>query len=122
MKDFKQYILSESVDLSQLDAKVKSFVVGAQKIIDDYYKQHNFNVALKPTLRADRGKKYIKLVAVQAGAQLGSAHTFIDTTTGDVLKPASYSAPAKGVRGNVFDSQNGLGRMGPHGPEYNNSR
>lgn len=121
MKDFKQYLLSEAVDLTQFDDKLKSFVAGAQKIIDDYYTHNKLNMPTKPTLRADKGKKFVKVVTLQAhtGSQAGSVHVFIDMTNGDVLKPASWATPAKGARGNIFDAKNGLGRMGPHGPEYN---
>lgn len=45
-------------------------------------------------------------------------HCFVDMTTGDVLKPASWKTPAKHARGNIFDAQNGLGSMGEHGPAY----
>ncbi|WP_315729882.1 hypothetical protein [Bradyrhizobium sp. SZCCHNRI2010] len=45
-------------------------------------------------------------------------HCFVDKATGDVLKPASWDKPAKHARGNIFDAQNGLGRMGPYGPAY----
>jgi hypothetical protein len=51
--------------------------------------------------------------------ETGSVHSFIDRTTGDVLLPAGWKTPAKGARGNIHDAQNGLGRMGPHGPAYN---
>lgn len=47
-----------------------------------------------------------------------SAWAFIDRTTGDVLKPATFKAPAKHARGNIFDPQNGMGSMGPYGPAY----
>ena len=33
---------------------------------------------------------------------LNSVHAFIDQKTGDVFKPASFKAPAKGVRYNVL--------------------
>ena len=29
---------------------------------------------------------------------------FVDRATGDIYKPASFRAPAKGVRGNIFKS------------------
>ena len=47
-----------------------------------------------------------------------SAWAFIDRTTGDVLKPATYRAPAKHARGNIFDASNGMASMGPYGPAY----
>ena len=35
-----------------------------------------------------------------------------------VLLPASWKAPAKHARGNIFDDDNGLRTMGPYGPGY----
>jgi hypothetical protein len=47
-----------------------------------------------------------------------SAFCFIDKATGDVLKAASWAAPAKHARGNIFDESNGLAKIGPYGPAY----
>ena len=44
---------------------------------------------------AKPGKKYIKLVSKD------SVFAFIETETGNIFKPASYAAPAKGIRGNI---------------------
>jgi len=45
-------------------------------------------------------------------------HTFIDKLTGDILKPASWKAPARHARGNLYDPHNGLSRITEYGPEY----
>ena len=58
------------------------------------------------------GKRYIRITCDR------SVHAFVDKTNGDVLKPASWKAPAKHARGNIFDAKNGLGSMGPFGPAY----
>jgi hypothetical protein len=47
-----------------------------------------------------------------------SAWAFVDKTTGDVLKAASWKKPAKHARGNIFDEWNGLKSVGPYGPAY----
>ena len=48
------------------------------------------------------GKKYIKVWSylVSDGERLNgrSCYMFVDKNTGDVYKPASYKAPAKGIR------------------------
>ena len=44
------------------------------------------------------GKKYIKVIQEDS-----SVHAFIDRKTGDVYKPASWKAPAKHVRFNLFN-------------------
>ncbi|CAF34120.1 hypothetical protein S-PM2d056 [Synechococcus phage S-PM2] len=47
------------------------------------------------------GRKYHK-VFMHIGDRRDSIHAFIDKKTGDVYKPASTKAPAKGVRYNVL--------------------
>jgi len=88
-----------------------------QKMINDYMTKE-FPGQTK-TLEVMKGKRYYKVVAVDGGIGAGrSAWAFIDTTNGDVLKPAGWSAPAKGARGNLFDKDNGLKSVGPYGPAY----
>lgn len=109
-------------------ARVQSFVQGAQGIVNKYYAT-NFADSphmVPPRLEIDNpdAPRYLRVVSVNRTSQgdvpmSRSAHAFIDRTTGDVLKPAGWKAPAKGVRGNIHDGRNGLGRMGPHGPAYN---
>ena len=50
------------------------------------------------------GRKYHK-VFMYINGQRDSIHAFIDKKTGDVFKPASFKAPAKGVRYNVLNIQ-----------------
>lgn len=52
-------------------------------------------------------KKYIKVYISGYLSKPGYGkyiHSFIDKSTGDILKPASSKAPAKGVRGNIFNN------------------
>ena len=50
----------------------------------------------------DGGRKYHKVwMSTESGNR--SIHAFVDKKTGDVLKPASTKAPAKGVRFNLLD-------------------
>ena len=54
------------------------------------FNNSTFRFTFKP------GKKYTKIIDTK-----GSVHCFIDNITGDIFKPASYSAPAKGIRYNL---------------------
>ena len=54
------------------------------------------------TYAIDGGRKYHKVWMYRYGKR-DSIHAFIDKKTGDVLKPASTKAPAKGIRFNVLD-------------------
>ena len=51
-----------------------------------------------------RGRKYLKLIMRDAGGQQ-HVHAFIDRNNGEVFKPASWQAPAKGVRFNLLLDQ-----------------
>ena len=54
------------------------------------------------TYAIDGGRKYHKVWMYRYGKR-DSIHVFIDKKTGDVLKPASTKAPAKGARFNLLD-------------------
>lgn len=74
----------------------------AQAIIDTAWASNGYTHAKPPTLTLDRsGTKNIRVVRM-AGA-MRSVHCFIDIATGDVLKAASWKAPAKGARGSIYD-------------------
>ena len=49
----------------------------------------------------ETGRKYHKIVMITDGGNR-SVHAFVDKKTGEVYKPASYKAPAKGVRYNLL--------------------
>ena len=49
----------------------------------------------------ETGRKYYKLI--HRSGKSRSVHCFINKTNGDVLKSASWNAPAKGVRYNLLD-------------------
>lgn len=67
-------------------------------------------------LTAEPGRKYIKLVEERFGSR--SVYCFLDYD-GNIYKAASWKAPAKHVRGSVFDPEYGWGRaLGPYGAAY----
>lgn len=107
--------------------KVDSFLAGAQNIVNAYYAKNFANAPhmVPPTLEItnQNAGRYLRIASVERGKDGAinsrSAHTFIDKTTGDVLKPSGWKTPAKGARGNIHDEHNGLRRMTQFGPEYN---
>lgn len=60
--------------------------------------------ALKPEpIYADGGRKYIRIVKDRGGSSR-HVHCFVDATTGDVYKAATWKAPAlNGARFNLLD-------------------
>jgi len=101
----------------KFDKALESYVEGCNKIFNDYVTHMGYEeICAKDCISIGGGRKYIKLIRKDRSQE--SVHAFVDTTNGDVLKPAGWSAPAKHARGNIFDEHNGLSKMGPHGPAY----
>ena len=52
--------------------------------------------------------QYGRINAAPAGYQPSNVHAFVDKKTGDVFLPASWNAPAKGARFNLFENKEAL--------------
>jgi hypothetical protein len=65
------------------------------------------------TRKVEYGRKYARVFVERTGGSR-SVYCFVDRTTGDVLKAASWKAPAKHARGNIFaaDPLKGVGQYG----------
>ena len=89
------------------------FLMGVNKLVDEA------NLAHPREIKVSGGRKYLKLANYENGSDRpSSVYCFIDTTNGDVLKAASWNAPAKHARGNLFDESNGLAGMSWTGAAY----
>jgi hypothetical protein len=86
-----------------------SFVEGIKAKMKNYYSDYNIT---DPVISFKKGKKYIKII------RDNSVYAFIEISTGNVLKPASWAAPAKHSRGNIFEEDNGLSCCGMHSVAY----
>lgn len=53
-----------------------------------------------PKIEVHPGRRYDKIV--QTGSQT-HVHSFVDKTNGNILKAATWRAPAKHARGNIYD-------------------
>lgn len=72
-----------------------------------------------------QGPRYIRVVAHptingKRPSLSGSAHSFIDRSTGAVLKSASWKSPAKGVRSYITSPDNGMSGVSVYGAVYHN--
>jgi hypothetical protein len=106
----KEYLLNNPI--------VMKFVADVNDKIKDYYEEHLSN--LKPEyLTVDVGNKYIRL---WKGTTCWGFISRVDgdlkgapIKKGDLLKPATWKAPAKHARGNIMD---GTATWGVYGPQY----
>ncbi len=75
---------------------INRFVAECQEMVDVAFASPHW---APPKLLVEYGKRYAKVVKTEPHTR--SVYAFIDIATGDVLKAASWAAPAKHVRGNV---------------------
>ncbi len=105
--------------MTDFNIALDSFVNGCQAIIDAYHAENHPESDFGTKLTVDpKGRKYARIVSSDNFSSR-YVYCFVDKTNGNVLKSASWAAPAKGARGNIFNDDSGLGRMGPFGTGYN---
>ena len=71
------------------------------------------------SLTIERGRKYARIVTNGTGNRGGnrSVYCFVRLDNGDILKAATWKAPAKYARGNIF-AADPLAGVGEYGAEY----
>jgi hypothetical protein len=67
----------------------------------DNFKSRNNSKTSDYKFYIESGRKYFKVI-METGSGSKSVHAFVDMITGEVYKPASFKAPAKGVRYNLL--------------------
>lgn len=67
---------------------------------------YKFDMTKVPTFDVEMGKRFAKIVVTSWGQK--SVHCFVEISTGDLYKAATWSAPAKGVRGNIANAKKPL--------------
>lgn len=92
---------------TELKQRIEHYKKTVQELVDKNWKKIGFIHAQSPLVILEEGTRYVKVTKQNRTLEgkLGSkaVHTFIDKTNGDILKAATYKAPAKnGVRGNIF--------------------
>lgn len=81
------------------------------------YMQQSFPTLTPGKVDATHGQRYVRLVKSDSNGGSRSAYGFVDKMNGDILKAASWSAPAKHARGNIFDKSTWKA-AGPYGMAY----
>ena len=91
-----------------MDAKferaLEAFQSALQSLWDD---GHTIDVMM--------GRKYVRVIVRNPAGESRSVHSFIEISTGDVYKAASWKAPARNVpRGNIYqdDPMKGCNKYG----------
>jgi len=97
--------------------EMQAFVARVQELIDSHYGPKYTLLDMRiPTIEIIFGRKYAKLV--KNNGEQRFAYCFVNMTNGDILKAASWKAPAKHARGNINDGSNGMDAVTVHGARY----
>jgi hypothetical protein len=100
-----------------LGTALLAFVLDSQRKINEKYKTNYPNLTV-PCLVTAPGKKFVKIVCKNhPDDRSGSAWAFIELSTGNILKAASWAAPAKHARGNVYQPET-WASVTSYGPAY----
>ena len=95
------------------DAAISLFAVEVQSLINGHYAERYALLPL-PTVTVEWGRRYAKIIVIDRSR---SVHSFVDRTNGDILKAASWAAPAKHARGSVLAADR-LSSVSPYGANY----
>lgn len=99
--------------MNEFKTHLDAYVEGVQAKFDEYM-SNTFPTLRRVVISTMPGKRYVRIVE-DNGSQR-SVHSFVDTTNGDVLKSATWKAPAKHARGNIYSPNRGLEALNPARP------
>lgn len=88
-----------------VERQLELYVRKLTGLIENHYQTRFSNLPV-PKVELSKGRKYAKIVKVD---NQRTVHSFVDLRNGDILMAATFNAPAKHARGNIFDNNCGVG-------------
>jgi len=85
------------------NSTIEQYVAEIQAKVEAEYSRLKYTIPA-PTYNFNTGKRFYRVMESRHPGCGSSVHCFVEIETGDIFKPASWSAPAKGVRGNLRDA------------------
>ena len=98
-------------------SELKSWLAMVQDVTNKDYAE-NYPHSNPPVFETMVGPRYIRIVRREPHNSGRSSYAFINRENGDILKSASWSAPAKHPRGNIFSPDNGKSAMSGRNGRY----
>jgi hypothetical protein len=98
------------------ETALQTFVTSAQAIIDDHMTK-NFPMLPREVLTVEPGRRYVRIVKSH-GESGRYVYCFVDKTNGDILKAATWKAPAKHARGNIYTTKDISQAVNHYGAHY----
>lgn len=101
MSSFADFVASRPA-AEQEQADILRYTEILCEALDQDFRRRNNGKTDGYTFTIETARKYHKVIMTTGGGSR-SIHAFVDRKTGDVLKAASWKAPAKGVRFNMLN-------------------
>tara|TARA_Y100001938_G_C8088446_1_gene433536 strand:+ start:46 stop:450 length:405 start_codon:yes stop_codon:yes gene_type:complete len=108
--------LNEEVKQDFYEHMLSVFLKRCQSLVDDAMRNYSW----EQVLSIHKGRRYDKIVKAdmhRPDSPSHSVYAFVDKTNGNILKPATWKAPAKHPRGNIYEDDC-MQFMGAYGPAY----
>lgn len=107
-----QMKITELAAVSPLHIEIGEFTIKLEERLDAYKKSSGLTYFREYQVEIEIGRKVVRVFACEISHEGEETNRrivcFIDFTTGEIFKPASYKAPAKHSRGNVKSDKNGM--------------
>lgn len=115
-------IETTEITRAQFEARFAEFLVALQKYWDDsdpeILKCRDGANGHYQVVEYDRGTKYIRIISKHTVGDSRSSYCFLDYQ-GNIYKCAGWKAPAKHIRGSIFDDNFSIGKgLGRYGAAY----
>jgi hypothetical protein len=95
-------------NFTAFDEALEDYRATAEGILRTHYDRNGYTFATPNIEITKGGRKYIKLIRTESNFETGEpqgqtfVHSFVEVATGDIYKAASFKAPAKHARGNIY--------------------
>jgi hypothetical protein len=108
----------KTAEYLKTNTAVDQFIKQVDSTIETHYKTNLISLPM-PMIKVEVLNKFIRIWCDTSCwgfiSRVDAAHKGASIKKGDLLKPASWKAPAKHARGNIVDA---TARWGIYGPEY----
>ena len=106
---------------------LSTFLARWQERMNEHYRLNLPNLTA-PKMEVMKGRKFARIIASENGGQSRRSMGFValvegylqgvPVRKGDILKSATWNAPAKHTRGTIFASDNGMSAVSVYGVNY----
>jgi hypothetical protein len=86
--------------------RIESYVSEIEQAQRVEWECSKFDMNNVPEFGIEMGKRFARIT--KTSWKQKSVHCFVEITTGDIYKAAGWSAPAKGIRGNINNEKKPL--------------